>query len=134
MGCGFRMACYVRFSASIAQAPHRISLGVKMKPIIGGVVAPLVAFAVLSAGAPGTSATGTGESHPSTAGGVLLLSGSVNMASKPKPPQLSEEERRAIENKKAGRPYEKTVYEQARQKQVQGDKYNQHRNKQKRRK
>lgn len=103
-----------------------------MKSVIGGVAAPLVAFAVLAAGAPDASATGTGESHPSTAGGVLLLNGSVNMA--PQPPRLSEEERRAVENQKAGRPYDENAFKRARQKQVQAEKYNKQRNRQKRRK
>lgn len=95
-----------------------------MKSVIGGVAAPLVAFAVLAAGAPDASVTGRGESHPSTAGGVLLLSGSVNMANMaPKPPHLSEEERRAIENKEAGRSYDEETFNRARQKQIEGEKY-----------
>lgn len=102
-----------------------------MKSVIGGVVAPLVAFAVLAAGAPDASATGTGGSYSTTAGGVLLLSDSVTMV--PQPPQLSEEEKRAIENKEAGRPYDEAAYKSARKKQVQAEKYNKERNKQKRR-
>ncbi|MBV9141232.1 MAG: hypothetical protein JO115_09990 [Pseudonocardiales bacterium] len=102
-----------------------------MKCVIGGVVAPLVAFAVLAAGASDASATSTGESR-SSAGGVLLLSGSVTMA--PKPPQLSEEEKRAIENQKAGRPYDEAAFKRAKRKLIQGEKYNKERNKQKRRK
>ena len=72
-----------------------------MKSVVGGVAAPLVAFAVLIAGAPDASAVDTETSHPSTARAVLFLSGSLNMA--PQPPRLSEEEKRAVENKKAGR-------------------------------
>ncbi len=93
-----------------------------MKSVIGGVAAPLIVFAVLVAGAPDASATDTGESYPSTAGGALLLSGSVNMApqppllsGKPQPPQLSEEERRAVENRKAGRDYDREAYNRAMQ-------------------
>jgi hypothetical protein len=108
-----------------------------MRSVIGGVAAPLVAFAVLVAavlvaGAPDASAAGTGESHPSTAGGVTLFSGSVTMA--PQPPQLSGEEKRAVEDKKAGRDYDKEAFKRATKKQIQAEKYNKERNKQKRRK
>jgi hypothetical protein len=103
-----------------------------MKSVIGGVAAPLVAFAVLVAGAPDASAVDTGASHPSTARGVLFLSGSLNMA--PQPPQLSEEEKRAVENKKAGRDYDKEAYKRAMKKQIQAEKYDKERNRQKRRK
>ena len=103
-----------------------------MKSVIGGVAAPLVAFAVLVAGAPDASATSTGESHLSTAGGVPLFSGSVDMA--PQPPQLSEEEKRAVANEETGRPYDQKAFKRARQKQIQAEKYNKERNKQKRRK
>lgn len=103
-----------------------ISLGGVMKSVIGGVAVPLVAFAVLAAGAPDASATGTGESHPSTAGGVLLLSGSVNMA--PQPPRLSEEERRAVANRDA-RPYDEAAFNRADQKRIKAEKYKKDRNK-----
>lgn len=87
---------------------------------------------MLAAGASDALATSPGESRSSAAGGVLLLSGSVTMA--PKPPQLSEEEKRAIENQKAGRPYDEAASKRAKRKLIQGEKYNQERNKQKRRK
>ncbi|MGH3872463.1 MAG: hypothetical protein ACRDSR_13325 [Pseudonocardiaceae bacterium] len=103
-----------------------------MKSVIGGVVAPLVAFAVLTAGAPNASAAGIGESYSMTAGGVLHRGDSVTMA--PQPPQLSEEEKRAIENKEAGRPYDEAAYNRAKKKQIETEKYNKERNKQKRRK
>jgi hypothetical protein len=103
-----------------------------MKSVIGGVAAPLVAFAVLVAGAPDASAAGAGQSHPSTEGEILLLSSSANMA--PQPPQLSEEEKRAVENYNAGRPYDEAALKRAKKKQVQAEKYKKERNKQKRRK
>jgi hypothetical protein len=93
-----------------------------MKSVIGGVVAPLVVFAVLVAGAPDASAAGTGELHPLAAGGVSLLSDSVNMA--PQPPQLSEEEKRAVANEEAGRPYDEKAFNRARLKQIRAEKYN----------
>jgi len=52
----------------------------------------------------------------------------------PQPPRLSEEEKRAVENKKAGRDYDKEAFKRAMKKQIQAEKYNKERNRQKRRK
>jgi hypothetical protein len=52
----------------------------------------------------------------------------------PQPLRLSEEEKRAVANRKAGRDYDKEAFRRAMKKQVQAEKYNKERNKQKRQK
>jgi hypothetical protein len=85
----------------------------------------LIALLVLAGAPADTTVTATGTP-------VELVGLSASM--KPQPPQLSEDEKRAIADKEAGRPYDQRAYNSARQKQIKAEKFNQDRNKQKRRK
>ncbi|MGH3831764.1 MAG: hypothetical protein ACRDRS_15175 [Pseudonocardiaceae bacterium] len=103
-----------------------------MRSAIRCVAAPLVAFAVLTAGASVASMAGIGEPH-TVAAKTLLLSDSVYYMA-PQPPGLSNDEKRAIADKEAGQRYDPRAYNSARQKMIQAEKYNKERNKQKRKK
>ncbi|WP_459547322.1 hypothetical protein [Nocardia sp. X0981] len=54
------------------------------------------------------------------------------MHAAPQPAQLSAEEQAAVDNKNAGRPYDRDAYNRAQKKIQQAEKYNGDRNKQKR--
>lgn len=66
-----------------------------------------------------------------TVSSPIALTGSSLMA--PQPPELSEDEKRAIADKEAGRPFDERAYKSARQKQIQAEKYKDQRNKSKQR-